>query len=171
MLSVTRCTNVHFALISHLSLCHLFSSFFFFFLSFFFFFFVFFFFFLMIRLPPRSTLFPYTTLFRSYFPFFITVFEWFWVKMSTAHHLHIQFFVGVRRFPYSLFLFFLTGGWSMISCRIRNADPHLPCRYDRTIGSGSLVKDDPSKIGRAHVWTQVTSLSRMPSSAWKKKQY
>src|SRR5476651_956083 len=26
-----------------------------------------FFFFLMIRLPPRSTLFPYTTLFRSYF--------------------------------------------------------------------------------------------------------
>src|SRR6266705_6031246 len=27
--------------------------------------FVFFFFFLMIRLPPRSTLFPYTTLFRS----------------------------------------------------------------------------------------------------------
>src|SRR5256885_17268652 len=28
-------------------------------------FFVFFFFFLMIRRPPRSTLFPYTTLFRS----------------------------------------------------------------------------------------------------------
>src|SRR5437588_8508735 len=30
-----------------------------------FFFFFFFFFFLMIRRPPRSTLFPYTTLFRS----------------------------------------------------------------------------------------------------------
>src|SRR2546429_6978816 len=30
---------------------------------------VFFFFFLMIRRPPRSTLFPYTTLFRSRFPF------------------------------------------------------------------------------------------------------
>src|ERR1041385_9292546 len=28
----------------------------------------FFFFFLMIRRPPRSTLFPYTTLFRSIFP-------------------------------------------------------------------------------------------------------
>src|SRR5439155_24304526 len=27
----------------------------------------FFFFFLMIRLPPKSTLFPYTTLFRSYY--------------------------------------------------------------------------------------------------------
>src|SRR6266851_6134232 len=31
----------------------------------FFFYFVFIFFFLMIRRPPRSTLFPYTTLFRS----------------------------------------------------------------------------------------------------------
>src|SRR3712207_7355102 len=30
------------------------------------------FFFLMIRRPPRSTLFPYTTLFRSRFPFFKT---------------------------------------------------------------------------------------------------
>src|SRR2546430_15537927 len=29
-------------------------------------FFLYFFFFLMIRRPPRSTLFPYTTLFRSY---------------------------------------------------------------------------------------------------------
>src|SRR5712675_2572032 len=39
---------------------------FFFFFSFFCFFcFFFFFFFLMIRRPPRSTLFPYTTLFRS----------------------------------------------------------------------------------------------------------
>src|SRR2546427_7043586 len=31
---------------------------------------MFFFFFLMIRRPPRSTLFPYTTLFRSYQPHF-----------------------------------------------------------------------------------------------------
>src|SRR5438309_11919597 len=35
------------------------------FLSFFFIFLFLFFFFLMIRRPPRSTLFPYTTLFRS----------------------------------------------------------------------------------------------------------
>src|SRR6266511_1685856 len=39
----------------------------------------FFFFFLMIRLPPRSTLFPYTTLFRSQWlgghPPYTTVFE------------------------------------------------------------------------------------------------
>src|SRR2546421_4510371 len=31
------------------------------------------FFFLMIRRPPRSTLFPYTTLFRSEFPLFLDV--------------------------------------------------------------------------------------------------
>src|SRR5688572_33140060 len=41
--------------------CFLFS----FFVLFLFFFFFSFFFFLMIRRPPRSTLFPYTTLFRS----------------------------------------------------------------------------------------------------------
>src|SRR5437870_12946972 len=40
-------------------------SFFYLFFSFFSTFFSFFFFFLMIRRPPRSTLFPYTTLFRS----------------------------------------------------------------------------------------------------------
>src|SRR5437870_9178573 len=42
-----------------------FLFFLFFFLFVFFFLFFFFFFFLMIRRPPRSTLFPYTTLFRS----------------------------------------------------------------------------------------------------------
>src|SRR6185369_17783246 len=51
----------------HFLLCavivHLFIFFFSIFLSFLF---SFFFFFLMIRRPPRSTLFPYTTLFRSH---------------------------------------------------------------------------------------------------------
>src|SRR6266851_5159593 len=49
----------------------IFLFFFFFFFLFFLFFFsflFFFFFFLMIRRPPRSTLFPYTTLFRSQLP-------------------------------------------------------------------------------------------------------
>ena len=27
-----------------------------------------------------------------------------------------------------------------------------------------------NEIGRAHVWTPVTCVSRMPSSAWKKKK-
>src|SRR5437868_15491722 len=53
-----------FAVIVHTALVYLFI-FFFFFLFFFLFIFFFFFFFLMIRRPPRSTLFPYTTLFRS----------------------------------------------------------------------------------------------------------
>src|SRR5258708_6676446 len=43
-----------------------FFSFFFFFSLFLFSFYFLFFFFLMIRRPPRSPLFPYTTLFRSY---------------------------------------------------------------------------------------------------------
>src|SRR2546425_12914654 len=39
----------------------------------------FFFFFLMIRRPPRSTLFPYTTLFRSLdVPFIMGINQWFW---------------------------------------------------------------------------------------------
>src|SRR5207249_9982754 len=48
-----------FVLYFHLFICLLF-----------YFFYLFFFFFLMILLPPRSTLFPYTTLFRSrsYYP-------------------------------------------------------------------------------------------------------
>ena len=33
-----------------------------------------------------------------------------------------------------------------------------------------LPVENSLEIGRAHVWTPVTSLSRMPSSAWKKKK-
>ena len=36
-------------------------------------------------------------------------------------------------------------------------------------GSPNSAKITISKIGRAHVWTPVTDVSRMPSSAWKKK--
>ena len=31
-------------------------------------------------------------------------------------------------------------------------------------------KESCCEIGRAHVWTPVTPISRMPSSAWKKKK-
>ena len=34
-----------------------------------------------------------------------------------------------------------------------------------------LPRCESCEIGRAHVWTPVTSTSRMPSSAWKKKRY
>ena len=49
-------------------------------------------------------------------------------------------------------------------------------------GGGSLYEKDKNRIlyikylrevneiGRAHVWTPVTDVSRMPSSAWKKKE-
>ena len=30
--------------------------------------------------------------------------------------------------------------------------------------------ENDEEIGRAHVWTPVTPISRMPSSAWKKKK-
>ena len=33
-----------------------------------------------------------------------------------------------------------------------------------------LFEEIEPKIGRAHVWTPVTDVSRMPSSAWKKKK-
>src|SRR5436190_14346847 len=50
VVSVLVCLHLSFTSLSFMRLYHLFSSFFFF---------------LMIRRPPRSTLFPYTTLFRS----------------------------------------------------------------------------------------------------------
>ena len=34
----------------------------------------------------------------------------------------------------------------------------------------SDIMQENVQDGRAHVWTPVTSRSRMPSSAWKKKQ-
>src|SRR3712207_7631067 len=45
---------------------------------------MFFFFFLMIRRPPRSTLFPYTTLFRS-----ACLFLWLSAKVSISYHIAI----------------------------------------------------------------------------------
>ena len=39
---------------------------------------------------------------------------------------------------------------------------------DNLVASHDLMRR--YKIGRAHVWTPVTPISRMPSSAWKKKQ-
>src|SRR3989442_5432600 len=38
-------------------------------------------------------------------------------------------------------------------------------------GRGVVVASAPPEIGRAHVLTPVTSASRMPSSAWKKKKH
>ena len=43
--------------------------------------------------------------------------------------------------------------------------------YISSLGVNVEVIRNDEKIGRAHVWTPVTSLSRMPSSAWKKKTW
>src|SRR5205809_7516471 len=56
--------------------------------------FILFFFFLMIRRPPRSTLFPYTTLFRSWFAFALlgVVLGWVWAEgqRSEEHTSELQ---------------------------------------------------------------------------------
>ena len=77
----------------------------------------------MLRRPPRSTLFPYTTLFRS-----IKSQN---MKRIYSHKEHI----------------------------VESDNNSMPNNFD----------DFENEIGRAHVWTPVTDVTRMPSSAWKKK--
>src|SRR3989442_15713271 len=52
----------------------------------------FFFFFLMIRRPPRSTLFPYTTLFRSLYLFVIIAFP----LVHWAHRFRYTLYDGLQ---------------------------------------------------------------------------
>src|SRR5260221_10644483 len=51
------------------------------------------FFFLMIRRPPRSTLFPYTTLFRSFRHVVTNEYEFIWVQ--TKIEIHAYFFHNI----------------------------------------------------------------------------
>src|SRR2546425_8937392 len=102
----------------------------------------------MIRRPPRSTLFPYTTLFRS--------------EEGEAMGLPVDA-VDARE-------------------RLDATPPDVcpPRRRRLEDEAGGVVRRDLRRhlavdrghhleqIGRAHVWTPVTSLSRMPSSALKK---
>src|SRR3989442_3519135 len=94
----------------------------------------------MIRRPPRSTLFPYTTLFRSRAMREITK-PVFWVVAVS--------FIGWM--AYGQITDIVGGG--------RDVD----------IGDLSVRHPTDEEIGRAHVWTPVTSASRMPSSAWQKR--
>ena len=44
-------------------------------------------------------------------------------------------------------------------------------RANQAIDAAEDLKQlDQVQIGRAHVWTPVTDVARMPSSAWKKKK-
>ena len=108
------------------------------------------FFFLMIRRPPRSTLFPYTTLFRS---------------LSDGTHGPWRFWPARRWWSVSARLVDprSRGPWRSSRRSSKERSPHPRC--DR-LGQAMAAR----QIGRAHVWTPVTRSSRMPSSAWKKKK-
>src|SRR2546430_13665242 len=94
----------------------------------------------MIRRPPRSTLFPYTTLFRSHA-----------LPRAVARGLEAD------RLPVGEIARELYG-------RRGGSIDNQP---DGAVGR--RLDFEACKIGRAHVWTPVTVKSRMPSSAWKKK--
>src|SRR3712207_7706019 len=93
----------------------------------------------MIRRPPRSTLFPYTTLFRS----------------------------GINQ---GLLLLPIKG---LVLTVLIVVDHLGERRRHRQIGQTAIVHAEShraiiSQIGRAHVCTPVTPISRTPSSACKK---
>src|SRR5258707_11209593 len=89
----------------------------------------------MIRRPPRSTLFPYTTLFRSY-----------------PAHTH----AGVEE------LHLLDGELWIDERKLVPGDYNYGAP-----GTG----DQRVWIGRAHICTPVTPISRMPSSTFTKTHY
>ena len=125
-----------------------------FFFYFFFIFFIFFlFFFLMIRRPPRSTLFPYTTLFRS-------------LLIRDTHPS-----LSAVNYPYLPFIAVSIPLSELVSICCPEITAHYihDCYIPWCLILVFPNSEQTDKIGRAHVWTPVTDVSRMPSSAWKKK--
>src|SRR3989449_6688341 len=107
-----------------------------------------FFFFLMIRRPPRSTLFPYTTLFRShamlfYLPIALTALA------TTLYHIAQKAIVPGVHPMVSLVITYTT---SLVACLV--VVPFAPGGttferyYDETRNERRGVRD---QIGRAHV--------------------
>ena len=95
---------------------------------------VFFFFFLMIRRPPRSTLFPYTTLFRSMGGF----------KPRDLLNFSHPFLIAVNVHDAAGILF---------------DDEFDICQGGLWLARSAVIFDpliSPHQIGRAHVWTPVT---------------
>ena len=118
--------------------------------------FLFLFFFLMIRRPPRSTLFPYTTLFRSD------------SLLSSKYNtvvceLCIAWYAPDICVTYNHYSFIIYNQ----NQNDFNKNHCFKARYLFLLIKFRLWQ--LKKIGRAHVWTPVTQWSRMPSSAWKKK--
>src|SRR2546429_9137684 len=97
-----------------------------------------FFFFLMIRRPPRSTLFPYTTLFRSRVLF----------RPDTC--------LAVRPGE--------DAARPDLAGRAPDSDQQVHRQHGELVEQEEHEEVE-GEIGRAHVRTPVTATSRMPSSA------
>src|SRR3712207_9245091 len=102
----------------------------------------------MIRRPPRSTLFPYTTLFRSRAPRLALPFPWA-VPDALDHG-------GRRAAPRAAARGARHGGGG---ARARAAGGRRQDGGRRT----AVLGDDRRPIWRGHVWTPVTPISRMAS--------
>src|SRR2546430_15488538 len=79
-----------------------------------------FFFFLMIRRPPRSTLFPYTTLFRSGTGL-VLILRWYWWRINAWSEISAM----IASFVISLL------GFAFIVPRFRPNDPNATAVVDR----------------------------------------
>src|SRR5258707_11933287 len=104
-----------------------------------------FFFFLMIRRPPRSTLFPYTTLFRS-----------------------------VRTYSAGMSVRLAFGVSTCIPPEILLMDEWLSAGDDRFLEKARKRMADliggSHKIGKAHILNPIPPKNRIPSFSFKKKK-
>src|SRR5438270_3768245 len=95
-------------------------------------------FFLLIRRPPRSTLFPYTTLFRSVFPTGITLGGW--LAGALLWHFAAMWLLAVNGLVY-LLLGFLTGRFRR---KLLPISPGAVIADTRAALRGRLAHDDLS---------------------------
>src|SRR2546429_8770421 len=114
------------------------------------------FFFLMIRRPPRSTLFPYTTLFRS--------------KDECSRLLEASTMKSRRGFAIQRLMNAMrqahADGWFIVFDTLTLADDRLEAFYDNPNALRDYFRETPliGQIGRA-VQQECRDRSRMPSSA------
>ena len=119
------------------------------------FFFFLLFFFLLILPPPTSTLFPYTTLFRSD------------LSSSTFSHLKREYSPDTGRLLVAQNMIAISSFMTIFQKTEFCEKPFI-----RTLWKSKFRWNhyhNCAEIGRAHVWTPVTATSRMPSSAWTNK--
>ena len=110
------------------------------------------FFFLMIRRPPRSTLFPYTTLFRSDDLISLDGMH----GISILSHCLIEISNVISRFPQWCYGIFLTciNILGIAADFLQKVTYSFPSRTHITCIPH--ITQVMCEIGRAHVWTPVT---------------